>query len=400
MRLRTLMMTPLLLLGACSPPGPGNAEEPAQSTRSVIVQRIQPQPLDVTIRLPVNIRPREVIELRAPAPGTIRHLTYEKGDVIPASTLPSAEWIEAQSFVEAFAEGEAPTDEQLALRNLRHLDGFESFARIDSSQLRESFWEAQVSYDQAVRDLQRTEEYAQSTGAQLDQARTRKSMARANVQRILAMIHDSYVCSPVEGMLVEKVRQEGEYVNGGELIGEVAIMKTLVADLEIPEAHRSKLEVGTEIEIVIGSLKDTAGNPIKRMGKVAMIDSVAHPSTHSFTVELIIDNADLALPAGVFGTVNVVVYSKPDALVVPLSALKLNGPRKSLFVVNGAEAEGSVKELANVEIGNLTQDWVEIRGNTLKPGMLVVTFGAQALSDGDAVNWTEKDPYVVKGGEQ
>lgn len=400
MRLRTWMFAPFLILVACTPPGPGNEEAPGPASRSVIAQPVKPQHLDVSIRLPVNIKPKEVIELRAPTSGTIRSLPYEKEDVVPASKLPAPQWLEVEEFTAGLPEGEKPTDAQTALRNLRHLQGFESFARIDSTQLEESFWEAQASYDQAVRDLKRTEEYAQSTGAQLDQARTRRSMARANVNRMLAMIHDTYVCSPVEGVLIEKLRHEGEYVNGGELIGKVAVMHTLVAELEIPEAHRSALALGKEIEVVIGSLKGPDGNALKRTGKIALIDSVAHPTTHSFTVEIHIDNPDRALPAGVFGTVRIVTYSKPDALVVPLSALKLNGPRRSLIVAEGDPESGKAKEIANIEIGNLTQDWVEIRGDALKPGMLVVTFGAQGLTDGDTIKWTEKDPYVVEGGKQ
>ncbi|MCB9933638.1 MAG: hypothetical protein H6841_09475 [Planctomycetes bacterium] len=43
----------------------------------------------------------------------------------------------------------------------------------------------------------------------------------------------------------------------------------------------------------------------------------------------------------------------------------------------------------------MTSQWVEVLGNRLKPGMRVVTFGAQMLADGDEVQWTEQDPYVA-----
>lgn len=400
MRFHTLMIAPLFMVAACAPPATGNQEEITQPARSVVVQRVEPQPLEVTIKLPVTIRPRDVIELRAPVAGTLRHMKYEKGDVVPVSKLPEAGWLEAEEFLTTVEPDAAPSDEQMALRNLRHLQGFESFARIEAAQLMEGFWEAQVSYDQAVRDLKRTEEYAQSTGAQLDQARTRRSAARAGVSRMLAMIHDTYICNPVEGVLINKHRHEGEYVNMGELIGEVAVMHTLVAELEIPEAQRSAIEVGQEIDIRIGALTDDDGEPLVRKGRVALIDSVAHPTTHSFTVELHIENPDRSLPAGMFGTVYVVIYRNAEALVVPLSTLKLAGPRKSLFLVEG-EGEGAiVRELANVQIGHMTLDWVEIRGDTLKPGARVVTFGAQSLGDGDRIKYTENDPYVVKGSDQ
>lgn len=402
MRLYTLLIFPLCLLTACAPPE-SEIDEPTKVTRSVIAQPANPQSLDVTIKLPVNIRPKDVIELRAPVGGTIVSLSHDKGDYVAGAEIPEPQWLEAKEFRDASREGDPPTDIDVAMRNLQHLKDFDCFVRIDSTGLTESFWEAQESYDQTVRDLKRTEEYAQSTGAQLDQARTRKSMARATVSRMLAMVEDTYVCSPVDGVVIEKLRNEGEYVNPGELIARVAVMDTLVADLEIPEAHRSTIEVGQEMEIIIGSLKDKAGDPLKRMGKVALIDAVAHSETHSFTVELHIDNPDRVLPAGIFGTVHVVIYSRADALVVPLSALKLAGTSKSIFVAVGEGGEGTAKELSKIKIGHLGRNWVEIRGAELKAGMKVVVFGAQGLNDGDQIRWTETDPYVAKddkGGQQ
>jgi RND family efflux transporter MFP subunit len=391
-----LMLLPLAV-AACQP-GMPNAPEQTKPVRSVIVREVKPQLLDIRIKLPVTIRARETVELRAAASGTIRGLPYSKGDTVPASKLPEPVWLEADEFVAGFPEGRKPTDEEIAMRNFRYLEGFQCFAQIDTSQMIEDLRESQANYDQAVRDLKRTEEYPQSTGAQLDQARTRRTLARATVNRMLAMVRDAYVCNPIQGVLSEKTRLQGEYVNGGELLGRVSVMDRVIADLEIPEAHRQAIKPGDSMDVVIGSLTDVAGRPLKRSGKVIRLDSVAHEFTHSFTVEIEIENADLALPAGVFGTVHVLIYSKPDALVVPMSALRLSGASKSLMVLANKEAS-TVTELKNVEIGHLTLEWVEIRGDKLKPGVLVVTFGAQMLADGDHVEWTEQDPYAVTASE-
>jgi RND family efflux transporter MFP subunit len=391
MRRLALLFVPLLF-AACQPPMP-NTPQDGTVVRSVIVREIKPQLLDVRIKLPVTIRARETVELRAGAAGTIISLPYEKGDIVPASKLPEPVWHEVDEYIAAAGE-KTPDADQVALRNLEYLKGFECFARIDTSQTVENLRDAQASYDQAVRDLKRVEDYPQSTGAQLDQARTRRTQARATVNRLIAMIRDSYMCNPIQGVLSEKTRLQGEHVGMGELLGKVSVMDRVVADLEIPEAHRQAIKVGESMDVVIGSLTDLQGRPLRRAGKVVRLDSVAHESTHSFTVEIEIDNADLSLPAGVFGTVHVLIYSKPDALVVPMSALRLAGPSKSLMVLANREAK-TVTELKDIEIGHLTLEWVEIRGDKLKPGMLAVTFGAQMLADGDQVEWTEQDPYVT-----
>jgi RND family efflux transporter MFP subunit len=383
-----------LLLAACGPGAPPDAGD-ARPARNVVVRLVKPQPLEVKIKLPVVVRPKEELELRAAAQGVIRELAYDRGDRIPASSLPQRRWLEVGEYLAQQPEGVTPTREQLVFRNLAHLQGFACFARVDDSQLLAGFREAQENYDQAMRDLKRTEEYPQSTGAQLDAARTRCSMARASAERVLAMIEDTYVCNPVAGVLTERTRQQGEFVHAGELIGRVALMERLVAELQIPEAHRGVLEIGSKLDIQLAALKDSQGRALVREGVITRIDVVAHPVTHSFTVDLELDNAGLSLPAGIFGTVNVTVYSRPDALVVPLSAVRLSGTKKSLFVLP-ASGGSRVQELADIELGQMNLQWVEVRGDRLKPGMRVVTFGAQMLADGDEVSWTEQDPYLLE----
>lgn len=392
-RIVSLLALPLLL-AACGASAPPEVSD-AKPSRNVVVRLVKPQPLAVQIKLPVVVRPKEELELRAAAQGVIRNLAYDKGDTVPASKLPQRRWLEVSEFLAAQPGGGQPTQEQVVFRNLAHLQGFQCFARIDDSQLLQSFREAQESYDQAVRDLKRTEEYPQSTGSQLDAARTRCSMARAAAERVLGMIEDTYVCNPVQGILTERTRMQGEFVHSGELIGRVAVMDRLVAELEIPEAHRQALTQGATLDIALNSLKDAQGRRMVRQGTITRIDTVAHPLTHSFTVDLELDNADLALPAGIFGTVSVTIYSKPDAMVVPLSAVRLSGTKKSLFVLP-ASGGSRVQELADIELGQMNLQWVEVRGDKLKAGMRVVTFGAQMLADGDEVSWTEQDPYVLK----
>lgn len=398
MRARIVLLAAMpLLLAACGPQQPPE-ETSATAKRSVVVQLVQPQKLEVAIKLPVVIQPKDILELRAASPGKISSLEFVEGATVPASQIPNGEWLEVDEFLASQLEGAPrPTEDEIVFRNLRHLDGFECFARIDDSQLMQNFREAQANYDQAVRDLRRTEEYPQSTGAQLDQARTRRNIARAGAERVLAMIEDTYICNPLQGVLIERMHQTGEFVNMGELIGKVAVMDTLVAELEIPETHRQALSMGQTIGVRIQSVKDETGKPVLRDAKITKIDSVAHALTHSFSVELEIPNPNLKLPAGIFGTVDVVIYKNPAAMVVPLTAIRLNGSSKSLFVLPASGGD-KVSELTNIELGQLSSNWVEIPGDKLKPGMRVVTFGAQLLGDGDEVTWTEKDPYVVEGG--
>jgi RND family efflux transporter MFP subunit len=388
MKARASLFLLPLLIAACGPQIPPDPES-GPAVRNVVAKAIEPQLLEVKVKLPVVTRPVEEVELRAAGAGRIIWMPYDKGDAVKASNVPEATWAEVEEFVAAAPAGSNPSDEQIALRHLAHLKDLPCFARIDDAALTQTFREAQASYDQAVRDLKRLQEYKETTGSQLDQARTRREMARAAALRVLAQIEDAHICSPVNGIVTERARQQGEYVNAGELIARVAVMSTIRADLELPEAHYTALQVGDTVEVTLPALDDDRGNPLVKQGRVARKDTQAHPQTHSFTIEIDIDNADLSLPAGTFGTVQVTTYKREQAMVVPLSAIKLNGEEKSLFVLKGSDA---VREIKDVRIGQLSQEWAEILGDAIKSGDRVVTTGAQWLSDNDAVNATDKDP--------
>ena len=71
MRTRNILVLALsLLLVACGKDGAPEVNETRQ-IRNVVVQLVKPQQLDVKIKLPVMIRPREELVLRAAAPGMI-----------------------------------------------------------------------------------------------------------------------------------------------------------------------------------------------------------------------------------------------------------------------------------------------------------------------------------------
>lgn len=383
MKARVLLILPLLL-AACGPQMPP-APENGQARRNVVAKPLEPRLLEVKVTLPVVTRPVEEVEIRATGAGRLVAMPHDKGDHVKSTRVPAGGWSTEEEFKAANPEA---TEEQMALRNLAHLQGFAAFARVDDSALVQAFREAQSMYDQAVRDLKRLREYPDTTGSQLDNARTRRDTARASALRVMAQIEDTFVCCPVSGVVTQRARQQGEYVNPGELIATVAVMDRIRADLELPEAHYNSLKLGDKLDIKLRSLKDAQGQPVVRTGTVVRKDTLAHPQTHSFTVELEMGNSDLALPAGIFGTVEVTTYRRENALVVPLSAIKLNGPRKSLFVLKGDK----VKEITNIEIGQLSMEWAEILGDPVKAGERIITSGAQWLGDGDAVNAMDKEP--------
>lgn len=388
------MLLPLLVATGCGPKPPEIESGPVR--RNVAVETVVARPVALDIKIPVLLKAREEIELRAAASGMILELPFEEGDVVPASAVPRSAWVDAEDFIKLQPEQTA-TDEALLQRNLAHLDGVKAFAHIEDRTARINFRDAQSQYDAATRTLNRALSYKDSTEAALDTVRTNRVAARANSDRLLKMIEDTYVTSPVAGVLKQRFRRTGEFVNMGELLGIVSVLDPLVAEFHVPEANREAVKAGTEVDISVPSVTDANGDPVTVKATVRLVDAVAHAMTHSFRVEADIPNADRRIPAGVFGTMRLVIYRRDAAITVPLAALKLKGETVSMFVLNEG---GTVREIKDVRLGRLSSEWVEVLGDSLTVGSKLVVSGAQMLADGDTVVVREDPTAPGKDGQQ
>jgi membrane fusion protein, multidrug efflux system len=393
MRRVFLLTAPLLLLAAACAPKPPEIEA-GPVRRNVSVETVVAKPVSLDIKIPVLLKAREEVELRATASGMILELPFEEGDVVPASAVPKSTWLDAEDFLK-LQPGVTPTDEALLQRNLAHLDGLKTFAHIEDRAARIDFLDAQSRYDAATRTLNRALSYKDSTEAAIDSARTNRTAARASGDRLLHMIEDTYVTSPVSGVLKQRFRRAGEFVNMGELLGIVSVLDPLVAEFHVPEAHLESVKVGGEIDISVPSVADSTGEPVTVKATIRLVDSVAHAMTHSFRVEADIPNAERTLPAGVFGTTRLVIYRSDTAITVPLTALKLKGEAISMFVL---KEDGTAREVTNVRLGHIGGEWAEVLGKSLTPGDKLVTTGAQMLADGDLVAVRE-DPTAEPAGK-
>jgi RND family efflux transporter MFP subunit len=394
MRRALLWMLVPLTLAACAPKPPEIESGPVR--RNVAVQTVEAKPVSLDIKIPVLLKAREEIELRAAASGMILELPFEEGDIVPASSVPKATWVDAEDFTKLQPDATA-TDEVLLQRNLAHLDGLKAFAHIDDRSARINFRDSQSQYDAATRTLNRALSYKESTEAAIDTVRTNRVAARANSDRLLKMIEDPYVTSPAAGVLKQRFRRAGEFVNMGELLGIVSVLDPLVAEFHVPEANRESVKAGTEVDISVPSVTDSNGDPAVVKAIVRLVDAVAHAMTHSFRVEADISNADRRIPAGVFGTMRLVIYRRDAAITVPLAALKLKGETVSMFVLNEG---GTVREIKGVRLGRLSSEWAEVLGDSLPPGSQLVVSGAQMLADGDAVVVREDPTAPGKDGQQ
>jgi HlyD family secretion protein len=163
----------------------------------------------------------------------------------------------------------------------------------------EDLIQAEANYTNAREDLARMEELFKSntiTQKQLDDARTRfinaqqmyeklkrgsrseeidaarahRNQATAQVDAIRKKISDSYVVAPMDGIITQKLIEEGEIVMQHGALFRIARLDNVHLTIYVPEAELAKITIGQEAKIFIDAYPE---RPFP--GKVTFISPVA-----------------------------------------------------------------------------------------------------------------------------
>jgi RND family efflux transporter MFP subunit len=134
-----------------------------------------------------------------------------------------------------------------------------------------------------------------------------------------------------------------------------------------------QLHPGQEAKVFVGG--DTGRSA---PGEVTHVGPEPDARSHTYPVEIEVDGETGWLRSGMVGRVEIAVGSRPDAVVIPQTALT-EGSDPHVFVV-----DGEVAHKRSVTLGQRQGDDIEILTG-LQSGEQVVTLGRQHLADGTAV---------------
>jgi len=106
------------------------------------------------------------------------------------------------------------------------------------------------------------------------------------------------ILSPIGGVVIRKNVVEGDYVNEGQALFEVADLTHVWVKAQVFENQFSLVKVGQAVEATVEAYPGEVFS-----GKVAFIDPVLNPQTRTVTVRYDLENLDLRLRPGMFATV-------------------------------------------------------------------------------------------------
>jgi len=322
------------LAAACAGGGP----EPAAAPTIVVMAKVGAGEWRDMIEALGTARANESVTLTAKVSETVRRVGFDSGEVVRA--------------------GDVIVD----LSSGQQLAGLE---------------EARATYQEAERQLARSQELARTkiiSESQLDTQRATRDAAKARMDVVRAQLSDRVITAPFDGILGLRRVSPGSLVTPGTAIATLDDISVIKLDFAVPERFLAVLAKGQDV----AALSDTW--PEREFaGKVASVDSRVDPVTRSVTVRAEIPNPERLLRPGMLLSVRLYQAAR-SAIVVPEIAVIQVGNEAFVYRVKPDQTVERVR----VELGSRRRGEVEIASG-LAAGDTIVTEGTVKLRDGARV---------------
>ena len=144
------------------------------------------------------------------------------------------------------------------------------------------------------------------------------------------LLENTILRSPISGIVTERNYDEGDMYAMAQPLFVVQNITPVKMLINISESNYSKISKGMEVDIVADAFP---GETFK--GKVNLIYPTIDPRSHTFPVEITIDNKDEKLRPGMFARVTV-NYGNNFRVVVPDNAVlkQVGADEKYVYVLN------------------------------------------------------------------
>jgi len=183
------------------------------------------------------------------------------------------------------------------------------------------------------------------------------------------------IYTPLSGVVIEKMVQQGQYVNTGDVLFNIADLSRVWVEIQVYENEFPNMKIGQRVDIQSQSYP---GKPFS--GRIAFIYPFLDPKTRTVKARVEMDNPGMKLKPDMFVRASVKV-ALGKALVVPVTAVMDTGKRRVAWV----ETAPGIFEPRDVQLGQRTDDRVQVLSG-LNPGDKVAVSGAYLIDSEAQLN--------------
>lgn len=362
----------------------------------VYVEPVAQRDIGRLVKASGEIDPRVKVNISAHVVGKIERLYVKEGDAIRKGQ-PFLD-LEKESFTAARDQWAASL--RKSQTEVRQAEVNLADARNKLARTRRLSQEGILSAEQ-LEDAVLAEANAK---LRLEDSRESVLQARANLEKVRDELAKTTIYSPLTGRVIKLNAEEGEVVvsgtmnNAGSVIGEIADLSEILANVDVDETEVVLVKPGQQAIIKVDALpnKEYHGH-VSEVGSKGF-SRPAQPDVTFFDVEILLDDPDEDLRPGMSVRAEINTAVHPRALVVPIQAVverdvkdPKTGATEESDVVYVLEKGKAVQRRVKTGISDETR--VELLTG-VKAGEQVITGPYRSLRDleqGEAVKITSPD---------
>jgi len=196
----------------------------------------------------------------------------------------------------------------------------------------------------------------------------------ARISKLLEQLKFTKVTASQSGWLEKFHVEIGQTISENAPVARILGLKSLIIDAPIPQTQINKIKIGDIVDLEI----DGAG---KRQGLVSKIATSANQATRTFSVEVLLDNTDMTLRAGMSAGVRVTIDEVPAFKISPAH---LNVDEDGLLSVKTVTPDGIVYVMP-VMIAQTVDNAAYVSG--LADGMVILGMGQAFVNEGTKITY-------------
>lgn len=233
----------------------------------------------------------------------------------------------------------------------------------------------------AEKQYERTSQLYQqnfSTREQLDADENAVEQDKANVRLRELLLQKATVEAPVSGIVNRVYVESGGYVREGDNLCDIIQTDKLKMIVGVPEKDIIYLKEGQQVPVQVDALASSNLDPLA--GVIHKIIPAADLETHTFTVEVGINEPGELARAGMIGRAELTRRSIESAILIPIFSVTRHSDGYAVFVEQDGVAHRRI-----IKVGSFLPQGLQIEEG-LAPGDNLVVRGQRDLVDAEEVN--------------
>lgn len=257
-------------------------------------------------------------------------------------------------------------------------------AEINDSGLKEQLEQLTIQANFAKENFERTERlWNNNIGSEIQflKSKTDFESSQKMVEQMKDRLAKTKIYAPFDGEVDEIISNQGSnLIPGVSQILRLVNLDKIYAEASVSEKYISFIEEGTEAIVQIPLL----GKEIK--SQIIQTGNFINPSNRTFRVEVPVENIDKKIKQNLDAKIKINIYSKDDAVVIPLRIVREDASGKNfVYVMNQDVKEGVyITSKTFISLGNKNNTDVEVTEG-LKIGDMLVLEGASIVEDSQRV---------------